>query len=423
MANVQFKEWQCNDNEPAYTQEDALRKVLSFAGNHRVEARTVIPDPRDAFYWDTEQTGWTKFASSYTNQWGDTGFAGGVQGIGAATNQWYKIISLADVDYGFVADFDCNRPGGFLFGAKHDNPSGYLVWWSATQAGLSRLSGSGGYTETAVITLPNDQVCPAHVRVMVKPVMATAVDAVDDFAISLFFDDRVIFSYAIQYDTTLGKRIGFAVKADQSSNPVQFSNIVVQQFHQLLEIVYVGPTEQAGSALSRIVGMDKMRVQARYNGAVKLWRNDVSATDVQLNSSEIKQITVTEDLYAPTHFQLVGGMYQADVLAGYDTIIGTEQWRGHLLATANDPNSLTEMETFSRARRKAIEAIEATDSLDLVLRFDPRLEAEDVIGVVFPYATDPVKYRITSIDFQAVWTDNGVRYESTLHCRRLIDAF
>jgi hypothetical protein len=297
------------------------------------------------------------------------------------------------------------------------------VWWSATQAGLSKLTGTSGYTEAAITFIPNDQVCPAHVRVVVKPVMSTAIDQVDDLAISLFFDDRVIFSHSIQFDPSVGKRIGFAVKGDHSSSPMSFTNIKVQQFHQIVDITYVGPTEQTGASLSRIIGMDKMRAQARYNGAVKLWRNDSVIADAEFPVSEIRQANIVEELYAPTHFQLVGGLYQADVLAGYDRIDGTEQWRGHLLATANDPNALTEMETFARAKRKAIEAIEAAETLDLTVRFDPRLEAEDVIAVYFPHVEDPVKYRITTTDFQAVWSDNGVRYESVLHCRRLIDAF
>jgi hypothetical protein len=410
MTNIQFKAWQCNDTEPIITQEDGLRKILAFSGVHEAEAVTVIPDPTIGYGWDSRNGVWNDITD-------------GIEGEGNVTDQWYKIIAITDVKFGFVVDFDCSGPGGVVFGSKHDDLSGYLVWWSATQAGLSRLTGVDGYAETAVTVIPNDQVCPAHVRVMAKPVMATSIDKIDDLAISLSFDDMNIFSHAIQYDPELGQRLGIAVKGDLSSTPTQFTHIEVQQFHQLIEVAYIGPTEQAGSALSRIVGMDKIRVQARFDGTAKIWRNDLLTTDVEFDTSEIRQANITEDLYAPNHFELVGGMYQADVLAGYSLETGAEQWRGHLFTQTNDPNVLTEMETFARARRKAIEAVEAAEELELTVKFNPFLEAEDVLGVTFPYSDTPVQYRITSLDFQAVWSETGVRYEHTIKCRRLISAF
>ena len=169
--------------------------------------------------------------------------------------------------------------------------------------------------------------------------------------------------------------------------------------------------------------MDKIRVQARFDGTAKIWRNDLLTTDETFTVSEILKANVTEDLYAPTHFELVGGMYQADVLAGHSQEVGSEQHRGHIFTQTNDPNVLTEMETFDRARRKAIEAVEAAEELELTVKFNPLLEAEDVIAVYFPYQASPVQYRITSLDFQAAWSESGVKYEHTLKCRRLISAF
>jgi hypothetical protein len=282
------------------------------------------------------------------------------------------------------------------------------------------LNGTDGYTESPLLSLPFSAIDAAHIQVAVKGISSTAIDKVDDLMVTLRLDDRVIFSYAMQLDTSIGNQIGLAV---QGNNAARFENLRVAQFHQIIEIASVGPTEKAAAGASRILGMEMIRLQARFDGSVLIWRNDLSTSDCTIQQGDYKTLTVKEDLLSPTHFRLTGGLYEADVYAGLDNATGIAQHRGHIFVTANDPNALVERDTFDRAKRKARETVEAANAIEIDVPFKPLLEAEDVIEVVFPYGITPVLYRVTTIDFKSSSTKDATQFESKLSCRRLISGF
>lgn len=409
MANLQFKQWMCSDTEPSFTQETGLQRLLAFAGIHSTASRSLVPDQAGAYNWREDYQGDVSIDSiGYT--------LGGID-----NGVWNKVFLTADVSYGFTADFDKEGTiGGFLFGGKVGSWRCYLVWWTASRVGLSLLDGTNGYTETPLLSLPFSAIDVAHVQVAVKGISSTAIDQVDDLLITLRLGDRVIFSYAMQLDTAIGDQIGFAV---QGNNTARFENLRVPQFHQIIEIASVGPTEKTAAGVGRITGMEMIRLQARFDGSVLIWRNDLSNSVSTIESGDYKTLTVKEDLLSPTHFRLTGGLYEADVYAGLDDATGVVQHRGHIFVTANDPNALVERDTFDRAKRKARETVEAANAIEIDVPFRPLLEAEDVIGVVFPYCTTPVLYRVTTIDFKSSSTKDATQFESKLSCRRLTSGF
>lgn len=409
-VSITFGDWQCNDIGPAIPQDDGLRRLLAFAGIHRVAAQTAIPPQGGVCNWDDSdpQCSLSIVADAATL-------------VGLTADVWNRAFIAIDVSCGLVASFvKAENSGGFVFGGKAGLQRCYLVWWRNGRVGLSRLDGIDGRTETTLISVPATIGTTSYARVALKPISATAIDKIDDLAVTLWFDDAVMFSYTMGYDTQMGDRIGFAVYGTATA---QYTEISVPQFHQLVEIASVGPTEQVAGGVGRILGMEQIRLQARFDGSALIWRNDAVTADVAVTSSEVPDLALKENLLSPTHFRLTGGLYEAGVYAGLDQVAGTEQHRGHIFVTANDPNVSVERDTFDRARRKARETLAEARTLELTVPFNPLLEAEDVIAVTFPYSSVPELFRITSVDFKSSASQDSAVFESRLTCRRLAIGF
>jgi hypothetical protein len=373
---VRFKEWQCHDDRSAIDQERALQRILAFAGVHDTSAA-------DEFYELFTSGSLSDFhMEEPEGTWQITG--GALQGTGGGGAQWYKVRHTTELEYGFIAAFDkTGNNGGYLFQCD-DDYDGYLVWWTGTAVGLSEINGT---TETKLASIPLAETGVASVTVAVWPQRRTSIDQIDDLAVMLFFDRKHLFTYAMPYDAgKTGKKTGFAV---YESNVATFDSYRVAQLHQIVEWTSVDPGESASAGLSRVIAYEQIRVQARYDGSVKLWRND--STDVDWSVPSGRTLTTVEEvrLHPPSHYRLVGALHETDVFRTGD--------QGHVFAVGQDPNALSEDETASRATRRHETIAESGRVVAAIMAPNPVLEPEDVITL------DGTDWRVSSVNYRANW--------------------
>lgn len=375
---IQFKKWQCHDDRQALDQERAIQRVLAFAGVHDTSAADEFYElfttgtPADYHMEDPDpNASWTIYG-------------GEMRGSGYISPQWYKIRHSVEVELGFVATFDkTGNNGGYLFQCD-DDYNGYLVWWTGTAVGLSEVDGD---TETQLTNIPLTEAGAASVTVVVWPQRRTSIDTIDDIAVMLFFDRKHLFTYTMPYGAgKTGKKTGFAV---YQSNAATFDNYRVAQLHQLVEWTSVDPGEPASAGLSRVITYEQIRIQARYDGSVKLWRND--GVDVDWVVPDGRTLTTVEEvrLHSPSHFRLVGALHEIDVFCTGD--------QGHVFAVGQDPNALSETATSSRATRRHKILVESGRVVGAIMAPNPVLEPEDVITL------DAVDWRVSSVNYRANW--------------------
>jgi len=370
--SARFKQVQCYDDRPMVTQERALLHVLAFSGIHISAAEDAI----------LETTGATTNFEDTEGTWVAAG--GALQGTGAGAARWYKIRHKTEVELGFVAEFDkkTGNRGAFLF-CSDDDYDGYLVWWTATAVGISDINET---TETVLCSLPLAETGAAHVTVGVWPRRMSSEDtAVDDIVVGLWFDGKQLLMYAMEYEEK-GNHVGFAV---YQADVITFDNLHLPQLHQVVEWTSVDPGEVAGAGLSRIIGYEQIRVQARYDGSVRIWRNTGTDVDWTVPEDRWLQYDEQQQAHGPTHLRMVGALHEVDVFRAGD--------QGHVFALAQDPNAMSAGETEARGERrhKAIE--EEQHMATALLPPNPVIEAEDVISL------DSTSWRVTAINFRAAW--------------------
>lgn len=396
MSNVKFKQWQCHDDRPALTQEDGIHRALSFSGIHNVEFTDWI---NDAFDVATSQISEVSLEDPegtwYTN-------GGKLYGVGSGAARWYKVRHITATDISFTATFTkTGDRGAFLFNSD-DSYDGYLVWWTGTAVGVTDVDGS---TETLLTSVPCTETGTAEVTVSVRAMRYSSIDKVDDLAIGLWFDGKLLLNHTMEYKEK-GEHVGFAV---YQSDSITFDDLRVAQLHQIVEWASVDPGEEAAACLSRIIGQDKIRAQARYDGSVKVWRNTETTSDWTAPASRILTYTESRQVHPPFHLRMVGALHEVDVFRD-----GTQ---GHVFVIAQDPNALTQTATYNAATRKIKDLCEMAHTIGVVMAPNPVLEPEDVITY------DGLKWRISTIKF-AIAVEGGGAYvlSSTIEARRCLDA-
>ncbi|NIV39022.1 MAG: hypothetical protein GWN58_59275 [Anaerolineae bacterium] len=374
--SIKFKGWQCHDDRPALDQERAIQRILAFAGIHDTSAEDEINE-----LFTSGDLSDNNLEGAQAN-WQITG--GVLQGSGTGGVQWYKIRHTTELEYGFIATFDkTGNRGGYLFQCDNDY-DGYLVWWTGSAVGLSKVE---GVSETKLTDIPLTESGAASVTVAIWPQRRTSIDKIDDLAVMLFFDHKHLFTYTLQYNSNWGgKKTGFVV---YQSDTVTYDNYRVAQLHQIVEWTSADPGEPASASLSRVVAHEQIRVQARYDGSVRLWRNDGTTVDWTVPSG--RPLTTVEEtqLYPPSHFRLVGALHEIDVFRTGD--------QGHIFAVGQDPNALSEAETNSRATRQHKTIAERSRVAGLVMAPNPVLEPEDVVS------WDGTSWRVSSVNYRAMW--------------------
>ena len=393
--NVQFKNWQCYDDKPALCQEEALKRVLAFAGVHDVATDTAVLErfaSGDASDYHMEDEEGTWSINNYT-----------LQGIGGGVGKWYRVRHSTEVEIGFIATFDkTGNRGAFLFNSD-DSYEGYLVWWTGTTVGVSGVDGT---TETALLNLPVAETGAARVTVAVWPLRYTAIDEIDDLAVMLWFDDKHLMTHTMPYEER-GKKIGFAV---YQSDTITFDNLRVAQLHQLVEWASVDPGEAASASLSRIIGYEQIKARARYDGSVKVWRNEEETADWVVPTGRPLIFTENIELYPPSHHRLLGALHEIDTFR-----VGTQ---GHIFVVGQDPNALSEDETYSQGTRRHEMLEESAHTAVVEMAPNPAIEPEDVIDI------DGETWRVGAINYRAAWRGDRDRgapvLESNLQLRECL---
>ena len=251
MSSVTFTGWQCHDDSLLLAQEEAIVRVLNFAGIHDTTGENAI----------SETSGATTNFEGAEGTWAAAG--GALQGTGGGAARWYKIRHVTEVEMGFVVEFDkTGNRGAFLFNAD-DDYDGYLVWWTATAVGVSDIDGT---TETVLCSLPMVQTGAAHVRIGVWPQHRTSIDKIDSVLVALWLDRKLLVAHAMAYEKK-GQKVGFAV---YQADVITFDNLVLPQLHQVVEWTSVDPGEVASSGMARVVGYEQIHTQARYDGSVRI---------------------------------------------------------------------------------------------------------------------------------------------------------
>jgi hypothetical protein len=203
----------------------------------------------------------------------------------------------------------------------------------------------------------------------------------------LWFDNKHLLTYTMPYDASkAGKKTGFAV---YQSNSLTTDNYRVAQLHQLVEWTSVDPGESAAAGLSRVIAYELVRVQARYDGSVKIWRNDSVDVDWSVPGGRTLAVMREQRHFMPAHFRLVGALHETDVFRTGD--------QGHIFAVGQDPNALSEAATSDRATRRHKIIEEQGHMASAIMAPNPVLEPEDVITL------DGADWRVSSFNYRAEW--------------------
>jgi len=373
---VRFKDWQCHDDRPALDQERALQRILAFAGVHDSSAA-------DEFYELFTSGDLSDFhMEGAEGTWVLTG--GTLQGTGGGAAQWYKVRHTTELELGFIATFDkTGNHGGYLF-CIDDDYDGYMVWWSGTEIGIFDVDGA---STSSLIRIPCTETGNATVTVAVWPQRRTSIDTIDDISVLLWFDNKHLLTYTMAYDAAkTGKKTGFAV---YQSNVVTCDNYRVAQLHQLVEWTSVDPGESASAGLARVIAYELVRVQARYDGSVKMWRNDSVAVNWVVPTGRTLAAMEEQQLFLPSHFRLVGALHETDVFRS--------GLQGHVFAVGQDPNALSAAATHGRATRRHKMVEELSHAASAIMAPNPVLEPEDVI------TWDGADWRVSSYNYRAEW--------------------
>jgi len=323
-------------------------------------------------------------ASNWEGVEGTWGIASNrLQATGGGAAQWYKALHITDVDLGFVATFDKTGDRGMFIFCSDASYNAYYFCWTGTVVSMGEMTAG---TPSNSVVLPCAETGDASVTVMVWPQQHTNIDEIDDVTCALWFDDKLLLVHAVPYDATKGDRIGFAV---YESDVITIDNLHVPQLHQIIEWTSVDPGEAAGAGMSRVIAQSRIRVQARYDGTVKIWRNDTTDSDWTTPTTRQIATMVTQQMYWPNHLRLVGALHESDVFR-----TGSQ---GHIFGTGQDPNALSEDATRDVATDAHRIAEEAARTLALTLPPNPALEPEDIITY------DGDKWRVSSINYRIGW--------------------
>jgi len=412
MSNLQFTDFQCHDDRPTLSREEGIARTLGFAGIH----------DRDTLSWMAEAF---TSATSDISTVADCGFDydegtwvvnNNLTGIAPDGTQWYKILYAADeIGSNFTLTFDkTGDNGGVVLCASPTYSTALLAWWTGAYVGFSSLAGA---TETILSKLPCTEVGAATVTVAVWPRSYSKIDKVDDLAMAIWFDGHLLVQYttpnpSARYGVTSWGYFGFAVSDTATAT---FDNMRIPQLHQNQEWTSVDPGEAASAGLNRVMGQDMIRVQARYDGGVKIWRNVGTDVDWTPAVGTARKASKQHQFYSPSQLRLVGGAHEVNVFR--DNLN-----QGHVFAVANDPHALDEEDTYDRAIRLHKKAEESADKLILELvGLNVLLEPEDIIeynGTKWRVQT--IAYRIASQTGQG--GGNVAVLDSTVQCRACLES-
>lgn len=387
MTCVKFRDIQCHNDRPLVDQKHAVEYTLAFAGILNLSADTEIFDSGKLSNYEQYDVG----------AWSEV--AGGIQGSG--TSGWYPCMSKSQITGSFSTTFTASGSGGFMFSGSSSSDY-YVIWWTADRVGVSEIS-SG--SETVLVSMPSGfQSGQANVTVGVYLQSHSKIDEIDDIAVGLWFDDKLLLAFAIPYTSNSG-RLGFAVKGGWTCT---FSNLTVYKAHSIVPWTSVDPGETAAAGMSRVTAYTRLRLLARYDGSVRLYRAGYHQPDMSIATSRVTMLDKQYSVYWPSHLRTVGALHEADTFRSGN--------QGHIFALQNDPNALSSTETLEKGTRYHRGVEQSATRAMVTLPPDVTLEPGDIVEL------DGDEWHINAIEYNLAWDEgNGVVLRSQLKLTRAIE--
>jgi hypothetical protein len=360
MTTIKFKDLQVHDDRRMIHREESIQRVLAFSGVHETDFADFVSE---AFTAETSTlTDFDIIDSEGTWQVS----AGKLHGQGGGAVEWYKCMFDLEPEPGFTVTFDkYNSRGAFLF-KMNDSWQGYMVYWDGVNVSIRH--GTTGQFESALMTFPCTYDDDSTITIGVYPRRYDYIDIIDDITIAVWFDNRLICATTVEDIDYRGNHIGFAVFEDDF---ITLDNLRIPELHNIIDWTSVDPGEEASASLSRTIGRSRIRLQARYDGTVKAWKNTSLVPDWYIPAGRSTQETLGMQIYPPNHMRTLGAVHEVNT------------WRdghqGHIFAIGQDPNALSETATYNQGSRQHLDAEEAGMIRRIGMAPNPVLEVEDVV--------------------------------------------
>lgn len=403
MSSPRFKQAFFCDMRPPLTLEDAIRTCGCMAGVHLFDFTDTLDEDFDDF------SSWTgDLAATWNVGAGDLVMTGG----GAA--RWYQARYGAQIAPGFVASFDLTTgSGAFVFHGKTDETSkdGFIAWWTNAACGFATVDAAGA--QTLLLSMPYGINAPARVQIAVS----WRLNSVDEdrkwLQMSMFADGEEMCAYAVDigggaWDYAFDY-VGFAV---YQANVCTVDNLTVQELHRIANYLTVDPSETPAQGMQRAIGTTRLKMQARYNGTIRVWRPGDRVLDWTVPSSPQRAVEVQDrkdQRRALTHVRTIGVLHQVDRFEDDEG-----QVHMHRFTRTDDPNLFSEEEVYTEAGKVLHEAQELQRQVILTMPGMPLLEAHDRIEY------EGEDWRVDSIQGQLAHAGLATVYRQRLQMRRYL---
>lgn len=367
MTTLNWMDVTVHDMLPAMTLEKQIRAICSFGGIHDFDFSTELDDlcagaVSDSWDWASAGGTWTN-----TN--------GKLHGVGGGAAAWYHIITVADMPQAGSVTFRKHDNRGAVVLRAVDEDNCYRLFWDASKIALQYVeSGSA----TNLIVMPKVYTGESEVEVAWREVQYTSEDIYRWLFISVWFDGELGLTYgdniADSGERTLGQKLGFGV---YQSDAIDLDNVRVPEFSEIGDWASLDENEAPGGALSRLIGGRHVRMFARYDGTLKIWKPTTVASSQTITDDRIKQRKRTIDsrkLY--THVRVQGAYVYAEAVDA-----ALIRAAGHRYRRVDMPHLMTEQECVDEAEYFLDRSEEDSDTVDITLCPYVILEPEDRISL------------------------------------------
>jgi len=387
---VKFKSSFFTDHKHPMTLEDSIRWAGAYSGAHKWDFQNKIDE---TFGGDLSE--WTDDDNIGTIVGGELSITGT-----AAVGSWQSMYHDTQVPPSFLASFDrISGEGAFCFRHNQTTSECFLAWWGTATCGVAYVDSDGVGHDLS--TMPYGiSTSASRIQVEVK----YSLDSLDDerkwLQVGLFADGRYLVGFAKDIGETEldweGDGVGFGVYHDAT---FVVDNLTISEIHRIAEWTTIDVGKTPGSGISRVVGTTRLQYMTRYDGTVRVWRpgnRDVDWTAPSGYASIVRMSNRTSAV-APTHARVQAALHEAD---GFDDTGG--EARMHRFIIHNDPNIMTEWETYDETARVLHDFKERKSSVRVRMPPNWTLEPNDRITI------DGTDYRVLSIGTVLMKTEGGV---------------
>lgn len=403
--SVEFKTAYCRDMSWPQSLEDAMRRTMSLAGIHETDFQNAI---NEDFSGSDPFANWT----AGTQDCIPAQVSEQMKLTGNAASAWGIIYHSQEIAPGLIASFDLVDGNGAFFFKKADGDDRcWMAWWNDTQVGISYNDTAG--QEHPLIKMPLVISKPARIQVMGM----YSLDSVDDdrkwILISMFVNGFCYVGASYDVGTTTldwdGNGLGFAVY--DSGTEMTVDNFTVSELTRIVPWVSVDVGEPCATGMGRSIQSTRVKVMARYDGTVRVWRPRNRDLDWDLQDRRSTQIQDrSNQMETLTHVRGYGAMYESDY---FDDDEGEAHM--HRFQVHNDPNVMTEEETYYEAYRVVHDAKEEQELINIICPPMPMVEPFDRIRY------NGSDYRVMSIATQVQMAQQGPQMRQIIQCRRYLD--